>query len=155
MRLMTFLLLLFLPLTMASAHSYQFGDMKIGHAWMRAVPAGSSVGAAYMPLYYSGGTKEKDFDVLLSASTPIADTVEFHNTVMNGDVMEMKHIPKIIVVSGMPIPMQPKGVHMMLFGIKKPVLKGEVVPMTLEFQKTGKVNIELHVADIGAMAGEH
>ncbi len=131
---MTLLLLSFA----AYAHSYQQGDITIGHAWMRPVPKGVKVGAAYMPLLNWGAD-----DALIAASTPVAEKVEFHNTVKNGDVYEMRQEAKVELPKGQPVAMNPKGRHIMLFGIKKEIKPGDKIPLTLEFAKAGKVVVEL------------
>ncbi len=122
----------------AYAHSYQQGDITIGHAWMRPVPKGVKVGAAYMPLLNWGAD-----DALIAASTPVAEKVEFHNTVKNGDVYEMRQESKVELPKGQPVAMNPKGRHIMLFGVKNEIKPGDKVPLTLEFAKAGKIVVEL------------
>ncbi|MBX9756541.1 MAG: copper chaperone PCu(A)C, partial [Pseudomonadaceae bacterium] len=37
----------------------------------------------------------------------------------------------------------PGGNHLMLFGLQKPLVAGERFPLTLEFEKAGKVEVEV------------
>ena len=139
---------------LAMAHSYTLGPISIGHAWMRAVPEAGRAGAAYMPLLLAG--KDDEFDVLLAATTPLAERVEFHDTRRGAnDVVEMKHLDKIVLVANRPIAMRPNGVHLMLIGMKKPVAEGGRVPLTLEFKNAGKIDVELYVEAIGAEHSGH
>jgi copper(I)-binding protein len=138
----------------ALAHSYTLGNISIGHAWMRAVPEAGRAGAAYMPLLLNG--KDDEYDVLLAATTPLAERVEFHDTRRGAnDVVEMKHLDKIVLVANRPIAMRPSGVHLMLIGMKKPVAEGDKIPLTLEFKNAGKIDIELHAAAMGAEHSGH
>lgn len=147
------ILLMAMPI-LAMAHSYAVGNISIGHAWMRAVPKAGRAGAAYMPLLLNG--KDDEFDVLIAAASPLAERVEFHDTMRGAnDVVEMRHLDKIVLVANRPIAMRPNGVHLMLIGMKKPVAEGDKIPLTLEFKNAGKIEIELHTAAMGAEHSGH
>ena len=50
------------------------------------------------------------------------------------------------------------GDHLMLMGLKKPLVEGETFPMTLEFERGGKVEVKVTVQvpkDRGAMPMDH
>ena len=46
----------------------------------------------------------------------------------------------------------PGGSHLMLFDLRNPLKQGDKVPITLEFEKAGKVKLSLDVQGIGAQA---
>ena len=54
---------------------------------------------------------------------------------------------------------QPGGLHVMLFGLKQPLKAGEHFPLTLEFEKAGKVEVQVQVESAEAQVptghGEH
>ena len=52
----------------------------------------------------------------------------------------------------------PGGYHLMLMDLKGPLKQGDKVPVTLEFEKAGKVTLSLEVQGVGAQApaaGDH
>ena len=46
----------------------------------------------------------------------------------------------------------PGGYHLMMFDLKGPFKQGDKVPVTLEFEKAGKVTLSLDVQGVGAAA---
>jgi periplasmic copper chaperone A len=122
--------LVFLP-KLAFAHSYKLGALAIGHAW--AKPTSETETMAMIPIVNAG----PDIDSLISATSPICDKIEFQ-------FLKQK-IAKFELGLGRPFPMRPRGPHLQLIGLKKPLVKGDVVPLTLVFEKAGKIDIELQV----------
>lgn len=138
----------------AGAHEYSVGDLHIDHPWSRALPPNVPNGAAYFVVHNNG----KVGDRLLSASTPIADKAELHAHVHIGEVMRMQQITSVGIPAGGEARFEPSSNHVMLFGLKRPLAGGERFPLTLEFEKAGKVEVEVAVqADAPAAnsAGEH
>lgn len=138
----------------AFAHGLQFGDVKIDHPYARPSLAGSSNGAAYLKLMENTGSQS---DRLLSASTPIAERAELHTmSVDSGGVMRMREVPAIELAPKKPVAMQPgMGLHIMLMGLKQPLREGESFPMTLEFERAGKVDIKVVVQQPKDAASGH
>lgn len=70
---------------------------------------------------------------------------------MAGDVMQMRERPE-----GLPLPagetvrLQAGGLHLMLVGLRRPLAAGDVVPLTLTFERAGEVGLALPVLPIGA-----
>jgi copper(I)-binding protein len=131
------------------AHSYKAGEIDIGHPWSRAAPAGVT-GAGYLTLTNKGGTADR----LMGARTEIARTVEIHSSAMEGGVMRMRPVEAIEVAPGAEVKLAPGGLHIMLIGLKQPLVKGERVPLTLVFEKAGEVAVELAVEAAGARGGD-
>jgi copper(I)-binding protein len=136
--------------TLALAHSYKAGEIDIGHPWSRAAPAGIT-GAGFLTLTNKGSTPDR----LVGARAEIARSVELHNHVMDGDVMRMRPVPAIEIAPGAEVKLAPGGLHIMLIGLKEPLVKGARVPLTLVFEKAGEVPVELAVEAAGARGGEH
>lgn len=120
----------FLPAA-AQAHSYKLGSLAIGHAW--AKPSSDSETEAMMPIA-NGGT---ELDYLIKATSAVCDRVEFR--------VEKQKFEKLELAVGRPFPMRPKGPHLQMIGLKKALVQGEMVAMTLVFEKAGTIDIELHV----------
>lgn len=138
--------------TLAMAHEFTVGTLQIDHPWSRALPPNAPAGAAYFVIHNNG----TDADTLLSVSSPIADKAELHSHVMLGDVMKMQRVDSVAVPAGGEAKFAPGGNHVMLFGLKKPLVAGELFPLTLVFEKAGAVNVEVKVEqDAPAPSAEH
>jgi copper(I)-binding protein len=133
----------------ARAMDYSVGSLKITAPWSRATPAGSKTGAGYMVVRNEGA----EADRLVSAETPAARRVEMHATSMKDGVMSMRQISGgIVIAPGQEVMLAPGGQHMMFIDIKAPLKQGDKIPVTLRFEKAGKVDVELEVQAAGAGA---
>jgi len=56
---------------------------------------------------------------------------------------------------GKTVKLAPGGYHLMLMDLKGPFKQGDKVPVTLEFEKAGKVTLSLDVQGVGAQAPAH
>ncbi len=127
----------------ASAHEYAAGDVKIGHPWARKTAPGVPTGGAFLTLRNTGSTPER----LLGASFPGADHVELHTMSMDGNVMKMREVGTIDIPAGQTVELKPGQLHMMLIGLKAPLKAGEMLPMTLKFEKAGEVKVDVKVEE--------
>jgi hypothetical protein len=126
----------------AAAHSVSAGDLKIIHPWARSTVSAQTTGGAFIVKIDNTGTVA---DRLIAASTPVAERVELHQMTMQGNVMKMREVNGIDIPAGGSVSLAPGQYHMMMFGLKKPLLTGETVPMTLKFEKAGEVPVQLKV----------
>jgi copper(I)-binding protein len=69
---------------------------------------------------------------------------------MDGNVMRMRQVDAIEVKPGAMVTLAPGGLHVMLVGLKQPLKQGDKVPMTLWFEKAGKVEVQLAIDAMGA-----
>jgi len=127
----------------AIASDYMQGDMHIMQPWSRPLPAVSTNGAAYMTLMNTGGTADK----LIAVSTPAAKKAEIHNHFMEGGLMKMRPVGALEIAPGTPTVLQPGGLHVMLMGLTAPLVAGESFPLTLEFERAGKVEVMIMIMD--------
>ena len=87
-------------------------------------------------------------DVLISAESEVADTVELHESKINEeDVMKMSPVPNIPVPAGGSATLQPGGLHVMLMGLNRELAVGDTFSVTLNFEKSGPKTIEVEVRD--------
>lgn len=71
---------------------------------------------------------------LNAASTPVAGTVEIHETTMENDVMRMRPLENgITVAPGETAELRQGGLHIMLLGLTAPLVEGSAIPVTLTF----------------------
>jgi copper(I)-binding protein len=135
----------------AAAHGYGVGDLQVRHPWTGATPPGASVAAGYLEIRNSG----RQPDRVVGASTPAADGVEFHVQRLEGEVLKMRQVKDFEVPARERLTLRPGGSHLMLVGLKKPLAKGERVPLTLRFERAGEIQIELEVQPTGSRKPHH
>ncbi|MGN6772728.1 MAG: copper chaperone PCu(A)C [Rhizobiaceae bacterium] len=118
------------------------GDIEIGSIWTRAMLPGQPVGGGYFTITNNG----KSADRLVSISSPDAGSAEIHSMVMKDNVMVMRQVEGgLEIPAGGTVELKPGHFHLMFMDVKKPFQKGDTVPVTLEFEKAGKVDIEMPV----------
>ena len=106
--------------------------LKVFDVWAKTTVPGGSVSAAYM--HIKSGKPLK----LVKAESPLTPTVEIHNMKMNDGVMEMKAVDAIDIPANKLVDLKPGGFHIMLIKVNKPINKGDVVPLTLTFERADK-----------------
>jgi copper(I)-binding protein len=122
-------------------------NIAVENAWARATPRGAKTGAVYLTLVNNGASDDR----LLSATTPVADNVRFHKETEENGVARMRPLQSVALGHGGKVVFGPGDMHMMLVGLKQPLTEGQSVALTLEFEKSGKVEVTAPVAKIGAM----
>ena len=71
-------------------------------------------------------------------------------TMANG-VMKMRPVEKGLTIDpGKTVKLAPGGYHLMMMDLKNPLKQGDKLPVTLEFEKAGKVSVSLDVEGVGA-----
>ncbi len=100
-------------------------QVTVDKPWVRTTVAQQTVTGAFMTITSAQGGK------LVSASSPIATSVEVHEMKMVGDVMKMRPVDALPLPAGKPVELKAGAYHMMLMGLKAPVKFGDVVPITL------------------------
>lgn len=126
--------------TAAWAQAAAPGHIEIGHPYARPTREGQRVGGGFLTLTNKGVA-----DRLLSAATPVADAVEIHSMVMDGDVMKMRQLDALALGPGQTVELKPGGYHLMLMGLKAPLRVGDQFPLTLKFEKGGEKVVTLRV----------
>jgi copper(I)-binding protein len=133
----------------ARADEVKAGDLMITQAWSRATPGGAKIGGGYLTIENKGSAPDR----LIGGSADIASKVEVHEMTMNNGVMTMRPLDKGLTIEpGKTAKLAPGGYHLMMFDLKRPLKQGDKLPVTLEFEKAGKVTISLDVQGVGARA---
>lgn len=133
----------------ASAADYNLGALTIQDPWARASAGRMKAGAAFLTISNEGET-----DRLLQAKADVADAVELHTHIRDGEIMRMRQVEAIDVTGGTVTNLQPGGLHIMFIGLKAPLKEGETFPLTLEFEKAGSVKVDVEVKNISAMGNQ-
>ena len=132
----------------ANAHGDHASPIMIERPWARATPPGAQTAAAYLRIM-NHGTAD---DVLVAASSPQAERVEFHETTVTDGIMRMRPATRGITVPlHGTVELKPDGgYHLMLGGLKAPLRAGTMLPVTLRFAKAGSIDVVFAVEPIGA-----
>ena len=108
-------------LASAAAHA----QVTVDKPWVRTTVAQQTTTGAFMTITSVQGGK------LVSATSPVAASVEVHEMKMDGNVMKMRPVDALPLPAGTPVELKAGAYHMMLMGLKAPVKAGDVVPITL------------------------
>ena len=130
--------------TSAFGHGAHVGDIAIGHPFATPSLAGTANGAAYLASIENQGAVA---DRLVRASTPAAARVEIHTMAVDAQgVMRMREIDGVALAPKAKVQMKPgAGLHLMLIGLKEPLKEDASFPLTLEFERAGKVEVKVIV----------
>ena len=131
----------------AAAALAQTAPIEIDHPWSRATKG--QVGVIYMTIKNTGTADDR----LVAAATPVAGTAGLHVSSEENGVMKMRPVPTIEVKAKGAAELSPGGVHVMLMGLKQPLQEGTSFPLSLTFEKAGKVEVTVAVEKAGAMSG--
>ena len=110
--------------------------------YARPSPSEGGNGGAFMTIVNTGGTADR----LVSGQSSASNTVELHETTEEGGVMKMRPVP-----GGFEIPangrleLKPGGKHVMLIGLTAPLVAGQTIEITLDFEKSGTIKLEVPV----------
>ena len=130
----------------ADAHDYELKSLYVDHPFARATPPGARAAGAFLTVENRGTTPDR----LIAASSPVAGIVEVHEMAMDGGVMKMRAIPGIDIKAGSKVDLKPGGYHIMLMELKQPLKNGDRFPLTLTFEKAGKIEVSVWVEDMAS-----
>ena len=123
-------------------------DLEVANPWVRGTVSAQKATGAFMQLSSKGGVS------LVGVGSPAANIVEIHEMVMDNNVMKMRALPRLEVEAGKVLELKPGSYHVMLIDLKKPLAKGEIVPITLRVEgkdkKVETVEIKAEVRDLTA-----
>jgi copper(I)-binding protein len=140
--LATLFFLSFAAPTSLAAHGFAQGDLAIGHPWARETATGQSAGGGFLTISNKGKTEDR----LTGGSASIAREVQIHSMSMDGGIMRMRPVPKgLAIPAGQTVTLRPGSFHIMFMGLKRPLKRGEMVPVTLRFARAGAVKVAFKV----------
>ncbi len=125
-----------------TAQNFTLGDLIIDHPYARATPPNAKVAGGYLTITNNG----TETDRIIGASASFADHVEIHKMEVINDVMKMSPVPGgLEIPAGGTVELKPGSFHLMFMSISTPLNEGDVQQITLEFEKAGKVDVDLEV----------
>ena len=137
----------------APLHAQTAGSIKVEKPFSRATPASAKVGGGYLTITNTGTAEDK----LVAASSVASGSVEIHEMATKDGVMTMRPLTNgLAIPGGKSVALAPGGYHLMLMNLKAPLKAGDKVPVTLTFEKAGKLDVMLDVQAMGgASQGGH
>jgi copper(I)-binding protein len=141
----------FIATALFSQTAWSAGIM-VDKAWSLPLPAVSKNGAAYLVIQNHGSA-----DTLLSASSDIAEQIQFHTIVQIDGQMKMQQLESVKIPMHGSINFEPGAMHIMLLGLKEPLEEGDHYTLKLNFEKAGEVDVMVMVQmnAEGSIKGDH
>ena len=120
--------------------SMALAQVKITEAWVRGTVEGQHATGAFMKLISPVDA------ALVASASPVASIVEIHQMAMEGSMMKMRAVDRMLLPAGKTVELKSGGYHLMLMSLKQPMKAGDVVPITLTLEDgAGKrTNVEVN-----------
>ena len=113
----------------------------VSGAWVRVPMNAAGPAAAYLRIANTGSGA----DALVSVSSPAADAVELHESMMGDDgSMGMRPIDELAIPAGGSVELKPGGAHLMLIGLTSPLAAGGTVQLRLTFKSGDRKSTRLN-----------
>jgi periplasmic copper chaperone A len=126
----------------ALAHGTRAGDIVIDHPYATPSPPGAP-GAVY---FRGLSNRGRVADRLISARTPVAESVEIHRSTLDGNVMRMRPIAALELPAGAELRLRHGGdTHLMLVGLKARLEDGQRFTLQLRFERAGDTDVTVWV----------
>ncbi|MCT4611274.1 MAG: copper chaperone PCu(A)C [Pelagimonas sp.] len=119
------------------------GEIMVKDAYARSAGKMAKAGAAFMMIENMGSEDDR----LLSAASDVSKRVELHTHKDLGDgVMKMMHVEEgFTIPAGGSHALQRGGDHVMFMGLNRAMNHGDMVSVTLTFEKAGEMVVEIPV----------
>jgi copper(I)-binding protein len=134
----------------AAAHEYSSKGVTVVHPWARATPGGARVGGVYFEMKAARGHADR----LIAARTAAAGSAELHKDAVENGIAKMRRVDAIPLRAGASFVLKPGGYHVMLMDLVGPLKEGDLLKLTLVFEKAGEIEVEATIEPIGA-TGPH
>jgi copper(I)-binding protein len=116
------------------------GELQVNDGWARPGLAGGNGGVFFVI------NNPVETDMLLSASSNVANTVEMHKTVMQDGNMQMVQQMNVPVPVG-ETTFKPGDLHVMLIGLKNDLKPGDTFTLRLKFENAGEKELTITVQE--------
>jgi len=117
-------------------------EIHVLDTYARSASPMAKTGAAFMLIENIGDAPDR----LISVKSPAAKKVELHtHKDMNG-VMKMMHVEEGFELgAGETLFLQRGGNHVMFMGLTEPFEQGKTIPLTLVFEQSGEITLDIPV----------
>ena len=115
--------------------------------WVREAPAGRKATAIFLTAENTGAAGR----TIVGGSTDVSDTLELHEMKRENGMMRMSPVSSIAVPAHGKAELKPGGLHLMLFGLRKALVAGDSVHVTLTLDSGARVQFTAPVRAMGQM----
>lgn len=112
-----------------SPFAYAKSDIMAHHLYARATAPTATTSAVFAQIMNNSDQDR----FIVSAATDVADKVELHDVIIEGDVMKMRQVAQFKVPAQSKLELKPGSFHIMLIDLKKPLSEGEEINVQITF----------------------
>ncbi|VVT32827.1 Copper chaperone PCu(A)C [Roseovarius sp. EC-HK134] len=117
-------------------------EIQVLDTYARSASPTAKTGAAFMLIENIGDTDDR----LIGAVSPAAQRVELHTHIEESGVMKMVHVEEgFAITAGQTLVLERGGAHVMLMGLTESFEQGKIIPITLLFEKSGEIVVDVPV----------
>ena len=134
-------IIIFTALTLSSAVAAEHatphrGTLHLSHAHARATAPGQTSAAVYLTIANNGAVA----DQLTKIESTAAASADLHTMSMAGGMMKMRAVDGLALAPASTVAMAAgDGYHIMLTGLRQPLVAGQTIALILTFKKAGVV----------------
>ncbi len=132
---------------LAQAHEHTKGPLTVVHPWSRATAPSQKAGGVFLKIKNASDQPDR----LIGVESDLSEVVSLHAMIRDGDVMKMRPVD-----GGVEVPangeavLAPGGIHVMLIGLREQLIKETTIPLTLIFERAGRIEIDAVVESAGS-----
>jgi copper(I)-binding protein len=119
----------------------------VTNAWIRKPPPGLDSAALYFTV--KNPSKGRDVFIVRATSSLAANAMIHESSTVNGQ-SRMRMKAEVKIAGGQSVAFAPEGLHVMLTGLTRPLEVGDKVPVTLELDHGGSVDLVATVRPLDA-----
>ena len=136
----------------AGAHELTVGDLQFIHPHIPQPAATAQVAGGYLAISNAGAQADR----LMGVSSKIAKSVSLHQSRVDANgVASMSPVAALEIPAGETVLLEPGGYHIMFMGLTGRFSEGDMLPVTLTFEKAGAIEMGFMVDPAGGTAMEH
>jgi hypothetical protein len=128
--------------TACSNNSEENNGILINNVWARPALAGNNSAA-----YFVIENNLKESEKLLSVESTIAEISEIHLSSNVDGVMKMAKQEFVEIKSGSTLEFKPMSYHIMLINLNRDLNVGDQFNLTLNFEKSGSLDIQIEIRE--------
>jgi copper(I)-binding protein len=106
---------------------------------------GMSMSGTNSAVYFVIMNDGDEADTLIGATSEVASSTEMHETRIENDVAQMVPVSRVEVPAYGSIEFKPGGYHVMLIGLTQDLKVGDTFKLTLQFEKSGEVELDVPI----------
>ncbi len=138
-----FVLVLAAFLALAGCQQAQGDGVEIKDVWARPGIAGGNTA-----VYFNLENPTAESEMLMSAASDAAETVQLHMSRMEASgMMSMHEQESVEIPAGETVAFKPGGLHVMMIGLKNDLAAGDTIEVTLNFHNAGSITLEVPVQE--------